>query len=449
MSGGLFLLYFSLLFSGQATLVEQGQRAFDAGRYREAADLFEKGLGAAPDCRVLFFLGMARFRQGAGDAAILNFRGAAECDPRNVKTRAALAEAYESKGFDNQALAEYEAALEHDAGYTSALRGAGRLYLRHQLNEKAVTVLERLAAHEPGAAQARADLGAAYAGTNHLDKAEQEFQAALKIDPENSSALTGLGHVYVKTSRAPQAVEVLRRATRRSSEAYEPYFLLGAAYSALNQPEAAVAALEEARRRAGREPEIHYRLALAYGRTGRAADRDRELATFRSLKKAAEDAAEAGREAARLTEQAGELINAGDLTSALGVLEKARRLDPANERVLFRLAGVQFDLKQFERARETVTEAIRHVPSEWSYYYLLGLTDKATNRLVDARQNLELAVRLNPRAADVFNQLGDVAMRQGDAPRAVKYFSRAAELDTAEPAYQSNLRAARRAAGIN
>ena len=167
---GLFLLYFTLLFSGQGTFIEQGQRAFDAGRYREAADLFEKGLGSTSDCRVLFFLGMARFRQGAGDAAILNFRGAAECDPRNVAARVALAEAYESKGFDNQALAEYEAALERDAVHLSALRGAGRLYLRHQLNEKAVTVLERLADANPER-RARARIwGAAYAGTNQLEK---------------------------------------------------------------------------------------------------------------------------------------------------------------------------------------------------------------------------------------------------------------------------------------
>ncbi|MBA3442155.1 MAG: hypothetical protein H0T92_20030 [Pyrinomonadaceae bacterium] len=91
--------------------------------------------------------------------------------------------------------------------------------------------------------------------------------------------------------------------------------------------------------------------------------------------------------------------------AALVPLEGARQPDPRNERVLFRLAGVQFDMKHFELARETVMEAIRQVPSEWSYYYLLGLADKATKRLAEARRNLELAVRLNPKTVDAFNHL--------------------------------------------
>ncbi len=56
--------------------------------------------------------------------------------------------------------------------------------------------------------------------------------------------------------------------------------------------------------------------------------------------------------------------------AALVPLEGAWQPDPRNERVLFRLAGVQFDMKHFDLARETVMEAIRQVPSEWSYYYL-------------------------------------------------------------------------------
>lgn len=448
MNGALLLLCFTILFSAQDTPVEQGQRAFDRGRYKEAAELFEKALGSELDCRVLLFLGMARYRLQETEAAIVNFRGAAECDPRAVEARVALAEAYASKGFDNRALTEYEAALSLDAGHVVALAGAGRLYLRNQLNDKAVAVLERLVKREPGTAPAHADLAAAYAAAGQLEQAEREFEAALKIDQENPSALTGLGHVYVKTNRTRQALDLLQRASRRSPEAYEPFFLLGSAYTALNQLEPARAALEAARQRAASEPEVRYRLALVYGRLGRAADRDRELAVFHRLKETADAAAEASREAARLLGQAEGLINADDLTSALGLLEKARQLDPENEQLLFRLAGVQFDLQQFEQARETVTGAIRRAPSEWPYYYLLGLTHKALNRLVDARSNLETAARLNPKAADAFNQLGDVAMRLGDVARAVEHFGRAVELDAAEPAYQSNLRAARRAAGM-
>ncbi len=115
MRHGPLSLCFAILLSWQGTLVEQGQRAFDAERFAEAAKLFEQALGGGRECRVLLYLGMAQYRLGEREAAIVHMRAAVECDPRAVEARVALAEAYASKGFDNQALIEYEAALERDA----------------------------------------------------------------------------------------------------------------------------------------------------------------------------------------------------------------------------------------------------------------------------------------------------------------------------------------------
>jgi Flp pilus assembly protein TadD len=98
----------------------------------------------------------------------------------------------------------------------------------------------------------------------------------------------------------------------------------------------------------------------------------------------------------------------------------------------------------FDMAAHKQTLAL--AASEWLYHYLLGLSSRRSGRLEEARQSLEIAVRLNPSGADVHNALGEVALREGDAHRAIASFQRAAELDPHQTEYRLNLEAARNAA---
>jgi cytochrome c-type biogenesis protein CcmH/NrfG len=75
---------------------------------------------------------------------------------------------------------------------------------------------------------------------------------------------------------------------------------------------------------------------------------------------------------------------------------------------------------------------------------LLGLVEKASGNLDAARDSFETAIRLNPSAADPFNQLGNLAMGRDDFTQAVRYFENATRLDPRELAYQLNLDAAQR-----
>ena len=114
----------------------------------------------------------------------------------------------------------------------------------------------------------------------------------------------------------------------------------------------------------------------------------------------------------------------------------------------FRLASLQYDLQRYDLARNYAQEAITLAPSEWLYHFLLGLVEKESRRWQEARSSLEIAVRLNPSAADAHNALGEAALGQGDPRRAIVCFERAAELDPQQPVYRSNLEAARRKAGV-
>jgi len=125
-------------------------------------------------------------------------------------------------------------------------------------------------------------------------------------------------------------------------------------------------------------------------------------------------------------------------------MEEARELRPSDDRLLFRLASLQYDLKRYDLAQGYAQEAIALAPSEWLYHYLAGLIAKEAGKWRQARNSLETAARLNASAAEVQNALGEVAVHEGNFQSAIAAFERAVKLNPDERAYRLNLEAARK-----
>ncbi len=448
---GLLLLAWSLEATEKnrsvESLLEEGRRAFDSGNYHAALDFFNQAGKHSSSCQIPFYVGLAQHRLKQLDEAIISFRGATSCDSKFAPAQIALGDAYAEKGEDNRALAAYEAALQAQPNDLLALRSAAALYLKHRMNEPARQLLERWVQLEPNEIQARTDLAAVYAIAGRFVEAEQMFQEVLRLKPDSSSALRALGNLLLRTDRISQAVPLLTKAALLAPHSFEPRFLLGSAYNHLQQYEKAVLELEQALRITQTDLEIYYQLAQAYGRLGRTEERKRALARFAELKGKANQEIESLREAARLLEQASPLVESGDLKTAIELVEKARRLDPQSDLISFRLAGLYYDTQRYQDARLCIEAAIARAPSEWHYHYLLGLIEKESRNSVQALHSLEKAVQLNPKAAEAYNQIGNLALPQNDWFRAIENFKRAIEIDPRQSAYRLNLAAAYRAAG--
>jgi tetratricopeptide (TPR) repeat protein len=426
--------------------LDQAKRAFDHGDYAAAARLFEQAHQASPSCDVLFFLGLARYRLQEPDRALIAFRSAVECDPKLIPAHLAMAEAYAERRNGAEALAAYDRVLSLDAKNTAALSGAANIYLKNKANEKAVELLGVLVGVDPKDADAHADLAAAYGASGDRERAEQQFQAALRLRPDHASALMGLGNLCLKNGEEARAIELLEKAVKSAPNAFEPRFLLGSAYNRLGRYREALAELQRAVGLGAREAEVYYHLARAYGGLGRPDERTRALAQFAELTRKSKEDTEAQRRALRLIEEAKPLVDAGNLHLAAARLEEARELRPSDDRLLFRLAGLYYDMQSYDPAQNYVQEAIALAPSEWLYHYLSGLIAKVKGKLPQARSSLETAARLNSAAPEVQNALGEVALLEGDRQRAIAGFERAVELNPKEPAYRLNLEAARRTA---
>lgn len=427
---------------GQA--LEQGKRAFDNGDYASATRLFEQAHKASPNCEILFFIGLARYRLKQSEPALIAFRSATECDPKLIPAHLALAEAYTERHNDSEALAAYDRVLSLDPKNPAALSGAAGIYLKGKSNPRTVELLEALVAVAPGDADAHADLAAAYAAAGDRQRAEDQFQIALKIKPNHASALMGLGNVSLKNGEEERAIDLLQKAVQAAPNAFEPRYLLGTAYNRLGRYSDALLQLQGAVRRNPNEAEVYYHLARAYGGLGRQEERAQALARFVQLTKKGKEDAEGQRRAVSLVDEAKTLVERGNLRVALARMEEARELRPADDRLLFRLASVYYDLRQYDLAQGYAQEAASLAPSEWLYHYLSGLIATRAGKWPQARVHLETAARLNASAAEVQNALGEVAQHEGDVRGAVAAFQRAVDLKPDEPAYRLNLEAARK-----
>ncbi len=428
-------------------LAQDPKAAFDRGDYAAAVRLFEAANRRLPDCANLLYIGLARYRLRQTNEALISFRAAAQCDPKLVAAHLALAEAYSLTRNDSEALAAYLRVLEIDPHNIVALRAASNFYLKNDLHVKSRVLLETLLELSPTAGT-HADLGAVHAASGDRAAAEMQFRRALALEPHYFPALSGLGNLLARAGEHATAIPLLRQAVATKPTAYEGHFLLGSALNRLDQFAEARTQLEQAVRLGGaNEPQVFYQLARAWGGLGRPAERKLALAKFSALTKQEKNDAERQREAARLVDEARTLLEAGDLDLAAQRLEQAREARPGDATLLFRLAGLNFDLQRLGVAREYAQAAISISPTTWLYHYLLGLVEKTANRLPDARASLELAARLGgseapASEAPVFNALGEVLLAQGNRQAAVAHFRKACELAPAEPAFRRNLDAA-------
>ncbi|MFN0120752.1 MAG: tetratricopeptide repeat protein [Blastocatellia bacterium] len=399
---------------------------------------------SAPDCAKLLNTGLQEYQRKDPGQALISFRAAAACDPKLVQAHLAIANIYAERGNDGEALAALLQALRIEPENVLALRAASDLYLQNGLHIKALPLLETLVRVNPKATGAHADLAAVYATGGNREGAETEFRQALKLQADYFPALAGLGNLLARAGDEAAAMPLLRKAVQSRPRAYEGHFLLGSALNRAGQFAEARTELEQASKLGGEnEPQVFYQLARAWGGLGRAAERKAALAKFSELTKKEKDNVELQRRAATLVEEARALLQTGELEKAVARLELAREARPGDATLLFRLAGLNFDLQRYDAAREYVQAAISISPATWLYHYLLGLVERSANRLSDARASLETAARLQTTEAPVLNALGEVLLQQGERQAAIAAFEKAVRLAPDDPAFRQNLEAAR------
>lgn len=173
--------------------------------------------------------------------------------PNSYQAHELEAEADESQGKWDDALAEYREILKQDPSLPGIHYRMGRV---------------RLAGPQTA---------------NSTDEAAQEFEAELKVDPTNASAEFFLGEIARRAGRWDDAVPHFSKASKLDPGFSEAFLALGMSLNSAQKFADAVAPLEKYVKMQPGDPAGHYQLSLSYSQTGRRDEAAREMAVQQEI----------------------------------------------------------------------------------------------------------------------------------------------------------------------
>jgi tetratricopeptide (TPR) repeat protein len=269
-------------------------------RYANAAESYEAYVrldDRSP--RVLYKLGLARYRLGQPQAAVASLNLAVSLDDvrPGVFTRTDLAAAHYLRGLCLRALNQlpeaagsFDAAIKLDAALAAAREELADVYTALHRDKEAATQLEALAAFEPGRVERHVALALAYARSGQHELAVLTLRRAAADRPESNDLFTAIGRIWLEVAEAQRdrvavnkALEALLPAVRRGPATSEALLLLGRAQMLAGDPGSAERSFRQATVTFPVEPPAFLQLSQAAERNGHTATARDALARYTAL----------------------------------------------------------------------------------------------------------------------------------------------------------------------
>jgi tetratricopeptide (TPR) repeat protein len=169
----------------------------------------------------------------------------AQAAPTSHQAEELDAEAFESQGNWDKAIAEYQAILKQEPKLAGIHYRLGRIYLAESPAE--------------------------------TEKAKTELQEELKLAPDDASAEFMLGEIARQAGQWDDAIVHFVRASKLDEGFQEAYLALGMSFNAAGKFADAIAPLQTYVKMQSGDPAGHYQLATAYARTGHKEEAEHEM----------------------------------------------------------------------------------------------------------------------------------------------------------------------------
>ncbi len=133
--------------------------------------------------------------------------------------------------------------------------------------------------------------------------------------------------------------------------------------------------------------------------------------------------------AARLYVEAIGLRDRGEYREGIACLRKAVRLDPLRAEAFAEMADMLYRIGDTDRAMGAYELALKQEPTMRAALRGAAMVHRHRNDFASAAQLLRTILRYNPNDAEIWMNLGDVAVYQGDEVMARECYTRATRID--------------------
>jgi tetratricopeptide (TPR) repeat protein len=224
-----------------------GARHHEAGRFREAEQLYRRVLHRDPNnAEALNLLGVLAAQAGHAREAKDLLSKAVAIDGTNPEFHYNLGLVYQGTGDRDEAIKSYRRAVEIQPEYGDAWLNLGGLLLNKGDAEEAERCHRHAVRIDPANPVAHHNLGAALLVRQAHQEAEQCFREALRLQPDYAEACNGLGLAQSALGSLEEAAANFRRALALNPDYAEAHNSLGYALLVQDKLEDAVAEVRAA-----------------------------------------------------------------------------------------------------------------------------------------------------------------------------------------------------------
>ena len=253
-------------------------------------------------------LGVNYLNNGQYDYAINAFIKAIKLNPSNAEVHFNLGRAYNRKGMDDKAKAEfsissridpetfdecvikYKEKIDYEFTDTQHLAELGSAYAEKGMLDEAISTYKKVLEIESGNVRVHYVLGTLYSKKGMYGEAISEFRRAIEIDQGMPEAHYNLGMAYYKQGMIDMAISEYKSTLSRLPKANGRktagvHYKLGLAYYDNEMFKDAVNELNKALEITPNDSRVHYKLSMVYKKIGMFKQAEEELDIYKKLKK--------------------------------------------------------------------------------------------------------------------------------------------------------------------
>jgi tetratricopeptide (TPR) repeat protein len=220
------------------------------GRADEALELFQKALALQPESAAFHAgLGSAFYQKRQMDEAIVQYQMALEIKPdfaEAVEAHNNLGYILLQKGRVNEAITHFQKALEIAPNFAETRNTLGDSLLQAGRVNEAIIQYQKAVEIKPDFAEAHNNLGYSLSQIGRVNEAITHFQRALEIKPDFAEAHNNLGYSFLQIGQVDEAIVHYRKAIELQPRFLRAYNDLGNAFRRKGMSAEAVACYQKA-----------------------------------------------------------------------------------------------------------------------------------------------------------------------------------------------------------